>query len=267
MDIKITVHCLVKNEDRWIWFALHSVLPFVAKVLVYDTGSTDETLNIVKGIGDKKIILYEKGECSKKKLVKLRQEMIEKTETNWFLILDGDEIWPEESLKKSITLANKAPKNTVAIFNPVRNCIGDIFHYLSEKEGRYQIGGMTGNFNIRLIRKTNTMRVIGEYPLEVYQDENGPVQQQKKNLLYVDSWYLHTSFLKRSFKDLGKVSGSFGRSKIWRYGIGMKTDELPKVFFLDYPKVVGNPLQKRGFIYDAVSLILNPLITASRKMA
>ncbi|MBU1256082.1 hypothetical protein KKA49_00135 [Patescibacteria group bacterium] len=55
--IKIIVHCLVKNEERFIWYAIKSVLPFVDKIMVWDTGSTDKTIQIIKSIKSKKISL------------------------------------------------------------------------------------------------------------------------------------------------------------------------------------------------------------------
>ena len=45
---RITVHTLVKNEERWIWYALKSVLPFVDQIIVWDTGSTDKTTAIIR---------------------------------------------------------------------------------------------------------------------------------------------------------------------------------------------------------------------------
>ena len=41
-DILLTVHMVVKNEDRFIWYALNSVLPYVDKVIIFYTGSTQK---------------------------------------------------------------------------------------------------------------------------------------------------------------------------------------------------------------------------------
>jgi len=40
MKDAITAHMIVKNEEQWVWYALQSILPYVDKVIVYDTGST-----------------------------------------------------------------------------------------------------------------------------------------------------------------------------------------------------------------------------------
>lgn len=264
--MKITGHCIVQNEDKWVWFAIMSVLSHVDRLLIFDTGSSDHTVEMINQINNKKVIFEERGAVTRKELVRLRQEMVEKTETDWFLIVDGDEIWPQKSLIETIKIAERSPKNTVAIFNPVRNCIGDVFHYLPQTAGKYKIKRRVGNYNIRLIKKSPSMKVVGEYPLEFYTDENGPVQEQEKNLSYADFWYLHTSFLQRSSRVRNKVSGSFQRSKIWRRGIDMKKDNLPEVLFMQYPNPANDPLRNRGFIYEIASTILEPLIKLKGKI-
>ncbi len=264
--MEITAHCLVKNEDVWIWFALQSVLPFVKQVMVFDTGSTDKTVPVIQSLRNNKIILEKKGAMDAKKLVQLRQEMLDRTKTDWFLILDGDEIWPESSIKRMLSQTGKLPSNMVALFNKVRNCVGDVFHYLPEDEGDYQIANLKGNLNIRLIKKTKDMRVVGEYPLEHYQDSNGVIQNQKDNLLFVDTWYLHTTFLKRSTKDKHKASGSFGKKKIWQKGIRLEKNQLPEVLFLKRPNIVPNPLIKRGLSYELLAQVVSPLAWIKQKV-
>ena len=100
---KIIVHCLVKNEERFIWYALQSVLPYVDHVLVWDTGSTDKTLDIIRSIKSSKISLKTFKSVSATLHTKLRQQMLQATpkdKYDWLMILDGDEVWPEASIKK-----------------------------------------------------------------------------------------------------------------------------------------------------------------------
>jgi len=52
---KIVVHCLVKNEENFIWYAINSVLPFVDKIMIWDNDSTDKTIEIIKSIHSPKI--------------------------------------------------------------------------------------------------------------------------------------------------------------------------------------------------------------------
>jgi glycosyltransferase involved in cell wall biosynthesis len=55
----ITVHMVVKNEDQWIWYSIQSVLQYVDKILITDTGSTDHTVEIIKSIKSPKLIKSE----------------------------------------------------------------------------------------------------------------------------------------------------------------------------------------------------------------
>jgi len=43
--MNITAQMVVKNEENFVWFAIKSVLPYVKKFLITDTGSTDNTFN------------------------------------------------------------------------------------------------------------------------------------------------------------------------------------------------------------------------------
>lgn len=262
-DYKITAHCVIKNEDKWIWYALNSILPYVEQVLVFDTGSTDKTAEIVKLINSPKIIFEEKGPVDREGLVKLRQEQIDRTKTEWFLILDGDEIWPKLQMEKLIKQVNLVPDNIIALFNRTRNCIGDIYHYLPDSSGNYDIAGIRGNLNTRLIRKKLDLKVTGVYPDEYYGDKNGPVQKQKANLMFVDCWYLHTTFLQRS--SLGsKTSGSLGKQKVWEKGLNMKKGELPEVLKITRSEVINNPFVKRSFSYELLASMFAPFIYIKR---
>ena len=57
---KITGHMIVQNEEQWVWYAIHSVLPFVEKLFIYDTGSTDKTVSLISSIKSKKIAFQKK---------------------------------------------------------------------------------------------------------------------------------------------------------------------------------------------------------------
>ena len=52
---------IVKNEGRYIFFSLMSVIDFLDRILVWDTGSSDDTIKIIKHIQKKypkKLIFY-----------------------------------------------------------------------------------------------------------------------------------------------------------------------------------------------------------------
>ena len=164
----VTAQMVIKNEERFVYFALKSVLPYVRKFLITDTGSTDKTLDIIKNIKDKKIELEEK---QKDSVVNIRRKQLEKTKTPWFLLVDGDEIWPQKQLIKLLRLTKELPKEKIAVVNKTRNCVGDVWHYLPQKTGQYRFFNKKGHFNIRLMR-TLQYEIKGVYPWEEYQLDN-----------------------------------------------------------------------------------------------
>ena len=264
--MRLTVHTMVKNEDQWVWFSLQSVLPFVDKVLVYDTGSTDKTVQVIKSIDSPKIFFEERGIQDREGLIRLRNEQIDKTTTEWFLILDGDEIWPENQLDKLMKSTQKAPANIMAFCNRTRNCVGDIYHYLPEQAGGYQLAGITGNLTLRLFRKTKDLKITGKYPLEEFTNSAGPINKQDKNIQFVDCWYLHTTYLKRSSNDKNKTSGSLGKSKIWELGTTIRAQEIPEALSLDLPQNVEDPLKRRGAFYEVLARVTTPVLDLKRKL-
>jgi glycosyltransferase involved in cell wall biosynthesis len=263
-NFKFTVHCLVKNEDIWVKAAIESVLPFAEKIFVFDTGSTDKTVEEIKSIQSPKIIFEKKGATDHFGLVNLRREMIKKTTTDWLLILDGDEIWPEKELEKLIKKAQSAPENVVALVNRNKNCVGDVYHYLPEESAHYELAGRRGNLTIRMIRKTKSLTISGEFPLETFADENGPLQSQDTNLVFADCWYLHTSHLQRSSLAIPRRSESFAKNKIWEKGRVLEFANLPEVLQKNNKNSV--QLKKRGVMYELGSYLTTPVINLKRKL-
>lgn len=215
--MKITTHTLVKNEERWIKPAILSVINLVETMLVWDTGSTDKTVAIIQSLNSPKIKFKQGGSVDREGLVKLRNEQIKDTKTDWILLLDGDEIWPKKNLEKLIRAMKEAKPETVAFVNRTRNCVGDVYHYLPENTGKYQIGKWRGNIIIRAIRNLPGLKVVGRYPWEAYTLNHRPLQDQPENLEFVDTWYLHLTHLKRTgwwhqFKVMDRVK----KFKFWR---------------------------------------------------
>ncbi len=246
MNCQITTHTIVKNEDRWLWYAIRSVIDQVSQMLIYDTGSSDRTIDIIKSINSPKIIFQSKRATNRQELVKLRQEQLKLTQTPWFMLLDGDEIWPQKNLMALINTASTAPDNTIAFFNQTRNCVGDIWHYLPESKGKYVIKGIRGHLNIRLIKNITGLKVQGSYPLESYQLNNQPIQTLSDRIQFVDTWYLHTTHLPRSTSKLAEstVIDRLQKRK-FRFGKQMAKTELPEVFNLPRPSFVPPPITNR----------------------
>ena len=245
----ITLHTIVKNEDRFIKAALISALTSkdVKRALVWDTGSTDNTVSEILSIKDSRIEFMEKGNVSRKQLILLRNEQLKITKTPWILLVDGDEIWPEKNLDNLIQTTKKClaepdqaspdESEIIALVNRTRNVAGDIYHYLPESKGHYKIGKWTGHLNIRAIKNLPGLIVKGEYPDEFYELNGKKIQDQPEKLKFVDTWYLHTTHLKRSDSWLAefKTVDRLKKHKWFHRFTGTKLIEMNKV---DLPEVL-----------------------------
>lgn len=256
--MKIWAHTIVCNEDRFLWFAVLSVIDYVDKVMIWDTGSEDKTPEVIKEIikthGDK-IIFEEVGKVDKFQFTRMRQKMLDKTEADWILILDGDEIWPQHSIKKVVEVIKKKGEVLNAIAVPFYNLVGDIYHRQPEQMGQYEMLGKKGFLTIRAInRKVPGLHVDLPYGKEGYFDEsNMPIQDLPK-VEFVDAPYLHATHLVRS-------SAAEGFNKV-KYELGAKLHKdfkYPEVFYKSHPDHIADPLKKRNFIYLLISFLSLPI--------
>lgn len=81
---------IVKNEEQFIKQSLESVNELVDEIIIVDTGSTDNTINIIKSlpfINKIKIFNFE----WVNDFSKARNFSIEKATSDWILVLDSDE--------------------------------------------------------------------------------------------------------------------------------------------------------------------------------
>jgi glycosyltransferase involved in cell wall biosynthesis len=254
---KIAVHMMVKNEDQWIWYSLMSVLDFADKILVFDTGSTDHTREIISSINSPKIELHQVIASTPETLVGIRQQMISfSTGYDWILLVDGDEVWSREGLNEISEFIN-SPHDLVSGVHFFYNWVGDIHHFMAEKYGRYQIAGLMGNLTIRLLKNTPDLRVYGRYPLESYAYGKTHVQDISPAKLNVFKYrYFHASFLKRS-----SLSSRVFQRKI-RYEFGEtinKNIKLPEVFLLSHPNMVASPPKTRSSVFILIAFLFSLL--------
>lgn len=92
----LTACMMIANEEYWIYYILRE-LAQVFPVLVYDTGSTDKTCEIIKAHFPE-VELVELGPLARSRLGSLREEMFDKVGYPAFKV-DGDEYYPVETLK------------------------------------------------------------------------------------------------------------------------------------------------------------------------
>jgi len=246
--MKVIAHSLVKNEERFIWYALNSVIDEVDQIIIFDTGSSDKTVEIIKSIKNPKIRFEEKGSQDAKGLSNLRNEMLKQSSCDWILILDGDEIWWQGGITKTVNFLNNHQKIDV-VANPNYMLIGDIFHYQEELAGKYKILDKKGHYNIRLInRKIAGLQIEGSYPDEAFVDASGiKVQEFTKDKIYfLKEAYMHTSFLCRSSKR---------KQTKFEIGTPFPLDfYYPEVFFKKRPAIILSPWKNMNSKEKIVSL-------------
>lgn len=254
--MKITTHTVVKNEENWIWYSLMSVKDLVSEMFVIDDSSTDKTVEIIKTIKDPKIKLFEKKLLTPDDHTKARNELLEKTKTDWFIILDGDEVWNTETFKKLLEFLDDQPKEIYGVAMRTRNVVGDIYHYLPESTGNYRILGRKGHLTIRAYRNLAGFSWQGDYPLEAFTDKEGKsVNDQDGHLKFFDNFYWHMTNLQRSSSD-NSVKG--WRKK--RLELGVKANkDFPEVFFLDRPSIVPDPWKKMSVTDLTKAALLTPV--------
>ncbi len=253
--MKIWANCLVYNEENFIWFAVSSVILYVDKILIWDTGSTDKTWEIINLLKEKypdKIDINQCGQVDKYQFTSLRQQMLDQSDCDWILILDGDEIWWNNGIKK---LTEVIKKNGIAIESivvPFYNSVGDLYHYQSENKGRYKILGKTGHLTIRAINKTIPgLHLANPYGSEGFFDKDKREIQTRNSskIKFLNIPYLHVTHLSRSSK--AQKSGKF------KYDLGQRMSDnfkLPEVFFEEFPDIIKNPFYKRSIGYKIKSL-------------
>ena len=251
--MEISAHMLVKNEENFVWYAINSVIDYVDELLIWDTGSIDKTVEIIKTINNPKIKFKEIGEVNPKQLSEARQKMLEETNADWIFVHDADEVW-HDNVIKSITSTLKSLNNKDLIITPNRMLIGDIYHYLEDKAGQYKFYDKKGHYNIRLIRNVEGLNVSGVYPKEYYATKDGnPIQNTSRDKAFFDNnYYLHASFLPRSSKDRKKIK--------YEVGIEFPLDYYyPEVFFKSRPAIVPSPWKNMSKEYKLKSLWQTPL--------
>jgi glycosyltransferase involved in cell wall biosynthesis len=242
----IWVNCLVRNEEKWIWFALMSVINHVDKILVWDTGSTDKTIEIVKSIKNPKIEFKEYGSVTKETYPQARQAMLKATKADWLFILDGDEIWTDKGIKQVCDEIQEIGDEIESIVVKTINFLGDVYHYQEEQAGKYQIAGHKGHLNLRAMNlKIPGLHAAGAHGVQGYFDEdNKPIQDRDpKKIVFLPVSYFHATHLSRSSAvEKEKEVPLRANKRKYELGITLPSDTLyPEVFSVERPENVPNP--------------------------
>lgn len=262
---QITVHMVVKNEDQWVWFAIQSILPFVDKILITDTGSTDHTIQIINSINSDKITFTQILASTAAEVTRVRQHQLENTTTTWCWAVDGDEVYPERTTREVVEAINSNKWEGVTVRR--YDLLGDIYHRQVETVGEYQMFGQKGHMVLRALnlKKIPGLHLSGDYPIEGYYDaKNVAVLDRQPSDHYITKNYLyHAMYLRRS--SLGENLPMFNRGK-YKIETGIKiNDSFPEVFKIKHPPFVPNPLVSRGVGYELLSGVITPIKNIKRR--
>ncbi|TAL82003.1 MAG: glycosyltransferase, partial [Bacteroidetes bacterium] len=196
------VHMVVKNEDRFIWYCLSSILPFVDSISIIDTGSTDKTADIISSFSSKKIHFSSIPIHDPAELSKVRQYQLEQTAADWIWIVDGDEVYPKLLGDEISDIIQRRGTDLEGILIGRYDLMGDIYHYQDESVGTYNNFGRKGHFALRLLNKKiiKGLHIQGIYPYEGYYDGNNNevLNREKQKYYFTNGRLYHAMYLQRS---------------------------------------------------------------------
>lgn len=272
--MQIWAHTLVKNEARWLWFSVTSIIDHVEKVLLWDTGSTDGTLKIIDELKKKypeKIEFKERKIVTPEDFTDTRQEMLDATKSDWFVVVDGDEIWWKDSIEKVTDFIQKDGDRYESVVVPTINLVGDIFHYQSETTGRYKIAGKTGHLNLRAVNtKIPGLQALGPHGQMGWADGEGKMIQDRgpSRIKFIDAPYLHTTNLARSGSSSGDLAVIKRKKKMkYEFGIPFPKDfYYPEVFFRERPDFIESPWKVTDLGFKSRAFIETPLRKIKRSI-
>jgi len=272
--MQIWAHTLVKNEEKYLWYSVASVIDYVDRLLLWDSGSTDRTLEICQALKQrypekidfKKVLMR-----TAQEFPKARQKMLDATGADWFLIVDGDEVWWDDSIKKVINTIKVRGENIESVVVPNLLPVGDIFHYQEKAAGMYKFLGKVGHYNQRAFRRDIPgLKSVNPHGTWGWADGEGKMVQDRDpaKIKYMDAPYLHFSFLQRAGSKNYDLA-VFKRKQKLKHELGIPFSKdyfYPEVFFRPRPKVVPSPWEAMRSRFRLRAYIETPLRLIKRRI-
>lgn len=260
---------IVKNEERFVWYSAMSVLDYVDEVFIWDMGSKDKTRMILDELvsdprtkGKIKLKTFETGKFFDEQ--KIRQMMLDETKSDWFIVVDGDEIWWNESIKKVVDTIKTEGSKIESIVVPTVNLVGDMYHYQDKSAGHYHLAGRVGHLNLRAVKRSIPgLHSARPHGLWGWVDAKEKMIQDRdpKKVFYVDAPYIHTTHLQRS-KSVFLDREVFKRAFKLKHELGIEFPRdyyYPESFFLSRPETVPFVWKPMSFSFWLRSVIETPL--------
>ncbi|RJR28746.1 glycosyltransferase [Candidatus Microgenomates bacterium] len=262
--MKISAHMLVKNEEKFLWYAAMSVINQVDELLLWDTGSTDKTKEIIKEIKKKfptKTKTNYLDDIDASSFANARQEMLNTSTGEWILIVDGDEVWWDDTISEVRSIIDFSGNKYESIVTRYQNAIGDIYHFQNEKAGKYAIDGVVGHLTIRAMSMSiphlHTSKPHGQ---NGYFDGKGILVQNRpaqRRVHLKGVGYMHFTHLMRSSgRDLDAMVVKRKNKYKFESGLPVSRDfYYPEVFFRPKPAVVPGVWEANSLSYKTRALL------------
>lgn len=130
---------LVKNEEYWLPFCLESVAGQFERIVLYDIGSEDNTPNIIQWFVDKEkdnteFFVRLLPHCDPTIQGIFRNSMIAEARSDWYMILDGDELYNPadiEFIKNQVEAAMEEANKLYGMFRRI-----EVSHDLKQQYDR-----------------------------------------------------------------------------------------------------------------------------------
>jgi glycosyltransferase involved in cell wall biosynthesis len=276
----LTVHMMLCNEERWVWYAIMAVIEYVDHIIIFDTGSTDATVDIINNIIKNKeyadkIVFEEKGKVVREDFVKLRNEMVQRTTDDYFMVLDGDEIYYADQMIKLREALDSSEEYDMGISGFI-NCAGDVRHYRNPLNEHYGFANREG----AITHRVTSMHIDGvrcgspDGKWDGYYDGKGNyiTPENGFKVYWADGFYLHMSVMMRSSStkkdsEVGWPSGRLEKLKsksTWDSAFP-KNFKYPEVFYIDRPKTIRSPWKRDPGVIRMGMQILKNIVLIFRK--
>ncbi|WP_099361310.1 tetratricopeptide repeat-containing glycosyltransferase family 2 protein [Fredinandcohnia onubensis] len=172
----ISLCMIVKNEEKVIERCLSSIVNLVDEIIVVDTGSTDNTIELVAQY-TKSIYEFE----WINDFSAARNYAASKASGEWILVLDADEYIDEENFKEFILELKKDNGQYESYYAKILNFTGDYGEHLVQ------------NFHDRIYKNNGDIEYHRKIHEQFRSATGGPLRNNKSNLLIFHSGYLkHT---------------------------------------------------------------------------
>lgn len=138
----------VKNEARWIYRCIQSILPVCQRIVVLDDHSTDATPEILASIPGVELIESRFDGLDEARDKNFLLDSV-RAEADWVLMIDGDEMLIEHGAS---TVLRRAMATTQM------RCISLPILYAWDREDQIRVDGVYGNFRRQSVFRPGTAR-------------------------------------------------------------------------------------------------------------